>query len=370
MKFYETHYEDYIFSVEKYNMHPELKPIWDAFPQKISNMKNLIIYGPSGTGKYSQVLYLLKKYSPSELKYDKKITVSTEKQQYIYRISDIHYEIDMSILGCNSKILWHELFFQIVDIISVKADKIGIIVCKNFHFIHAELLEIFYSYIQQYNYASSTIKIKFILITEHISFLPEQILNCSQVMHIKRPSKDFYSNSILFSNTDIQTVTLGETQADRFIKKIAFHKSVTPHLDDHNRANAILNTIHTENITSSKEIKSFSILQKKEDLPKDIFNTICDSIIEIIINKNNIQFASFRDVLYEMLTYNLDVTECIWYILRDLIMNNHLRGSDISDVLKSTFLFLKYYNNNYRPVYHLESIMFTIINKVHHYHEL
>jgi len=158
--------------------------------------------------------------------------------------------------------------------------------------------------------------------------------------------------------------------AHKNVKKIAFHKSVIPHIQDHHKANMILNTIHTENITNSKEIKSFSILQKKEDLPKDIFNMICDSIIEVIINKNNIQFASFRDVLYEMLTYNLDITECIWYILRDLIKNNHLRGPDISDVLKSTFLFLKYYNNNYRPVYHLESIMFTIINKVHHYHEL
>jgi len=370
MKFYETHYEDYIFSVEKYNIHPELKPIWDAFPQKVSNMKNLIVYGPSGTGKYSQILYLLKKYSPSELKYDKKITVCTEKQQYIYRISDIHYEIDMSILGCNSKILWHELFFQIVDIISVKADKIGIIVCKNFHLIHAELLEIFYSYIQQYNYASSTIKIKFILLTEHISFLPEQILNCSQIIHIKRPSKEHYANSILFSNTDIQTGTLDETLADQFVKKITFHKSVHPSIEHHTKSISILKTIQAEDIINTKEIRSFSILQKKEDIPKDIFNMICDSIIEIVVDTCPIHFASFRDILYDILTYNLDVTECIWYILCNLIKRNHLRDTDSSDVLKRTFLFLKYYNNNYRPVYHLESIMFTIINKVRHYHEL
>ena len=31
---------------------------------------NTIIYGPTGVGKYSQMLYFLKKYSPSSLKYE------------------------------------------------------------------------------------------------------------------------------------------------------------------------------------------------------------------------------------------------------------------------------------------------------------
>jgi Cdc6-like AAA superfamily ATPase len=108
MKYYESHYEEYISSVDKYNLHPELVAIYNMFPQKINQLENLIIYGPSGVGKYSQILYLLRRYSPSELKYDKKITITTDKQEYIYRISDIHYEIDMSQLGCNSKLLWHE----------------------------------------------------------------------------------------------------------------------------------------------------------------------------------------------------------------------------------------------------------------------
>ena len=371
MKFYETHYEDYIHSVEKYNIHPELKRTFDRFPQKLSQLKNLIVYGPSGTGKYSQVLALLKKYSPSELKYDKKITANTEKQQYIYRISDIHYEIDMSLLGCNSKLLWHEVFFQIVDIISVKQDKTGIIICKNFHLIHTELLEIFYSYIQQYNYAESNIKIKFIIITEHISFLPEQILNCSQIINIKRPCAEFYSKMILFSNTHlVQPSAENETKAETFIKGIAFHKSNQANPESFAKTTSIFNEISEEGIVNTKEIRSFPLISDAEELPKDVFNMICDNIVEIIVNKNRIEFANFRDVLYDILTYNLDVTDCVWYIIRDLIKHNHLQKKVASDVLKRTFLFLKYYNNNYRPIYHLESIMFYIINKVHNHNEL
>jgi len=47
--------------------------------------------------------------------------------------------------------------------------KTGIIVCKNFHKIHSELLDVIYSYFQK-NF--NNIFLHFILITEHVSFLP------------------------------------------------------------------------------------------------------------------------------------------------------------------------------------------------------
>ena len=113
MKYYETNFEEYISSVNKYNLHPEIETFVQTFPKKLRDFGNLIVYGASGIGKYSQVLHFLKKYSPTELKYEKHMTIQTEKQTYNYSMSDIHYEIDMSFLGCNSKMLWHELFFQI-----------------------------------------------------------------------------------------------------------------------------------------------------------------------------------------------------------------------------------------------------------------
>ena len=99
MKFYETNTDEYISSVEKYNLHRELLDVYQyGFPKKLRDFENIIVYGAVGSGKYSQILYFLKKYSPSELKYEKKITVQSEKQTYIFHISDIHYEIDMSFL--------------------------------------------------------------------------------------------------------------------------------------------------------------------------------------------------------------------------------------------------------------------------------
>ena len=72
MKFYESTYEEYVSSIEKYNLHPELIPVFNKFPKNLKQIENMIVYGSAGCGKYSQVLYLLKRYSPSELKYEKK----------------------------------------------------------------------------------------------------------------------------------------------------------------------------------------------------------------------------------------------------------------------------------------------------------
>ena len=359
MKYYETHYEDYTNAVELYNIHPEMKDIWKGFPKKMAQLENLILFGPTGTGKYSQVLHLLKKYSPSELKYDKKIVVTTEKQQYTYKISDIHYEIDMSLLGCNSKLLWHELFFQIIDIVSVKPEKIGIIVCKNFHLIHAELLEIFYSYMQQFNHSHTHIKIKFFILTEHISFLPKPILNLSHIIRIKRPSIETYLNLARIQKQGsfqfpIQHMTTLTTQS-REENQLSFEK--------------IFKNIEKEEIINIKEFRSFGLLKSPDEIPKDIFNIICDNVIQEILEPENLVFTEFRDSLYDILTYNLDMTECLWYILRHFIENDYLKKEDISSILIKTHSFLKYYNNNYRPIYHLESIMYTIINTIHKYKE-
>lgn len=350
MKFYETYYEEYINSVESNNFHKELKNLYTCFPTSIHQFDNLIVYGPTGVGKYSQVLYFLKKYSPSELKYEKKITLQNEKQTYIYHISDIHYEIDIALLGCNSKLLMHDIFFQIVDIVSVKPEKIGIIICKNFHMIHNELLEIFYSYIQQYNHPSSQIQIKFIILTEHISFIPNNIINSCKILSIKRPDKSCYNNIANNSNNH-----------NEFIKRIYNYKNTK---DKCSHSSNVLNEIDISYITNTKEIRSFNIIKNPNEIPKDNFNTICNTIIHDMENMKQISFMKFRDDLYDILIYNLDTVECIWHVLSYFIQNNRISKHDISTILERMFLNLKYYNNNYRPIYHLENIFYYIVTKI------
>jgi hypothetical protein len=314
MKFLETHFEEYINVKE--NLHPKMEKVFAKFPKKFTDLKNIIFYGPSGTGKYTQMLKSIKHYSPSELKYEKKISLTFNKQPLFFKISDIHYEIDMSLLGCNSKLLWHEIYLQIIDIISAKVDKSGIILCKNFQEIHSELLENFYSYMQQ---NTNVVDIKYILITDSISFIPDSILNCCEIIHIARPSKTIYNKCL---------------------------KSKLP-VD-----------LKLQNINNIKGISIQMI---------DSHKFICKKIIDAMININELKMLKFRDLLYDIFIYNLNITDCIWYILTSLNEQNKIGETDLSLILVKTFSFFQYYNNNYRPIYHLEQYLYYIISVIHNY---
>jgi hypothetical protein len=318
MKFLESHFEEYVNEVKNFNLHPKIEKYYSRFPNKLENMCNLIFYGPSGVGKYSQLLYAIKRYSQTDLKYEKKMSLMYDKKQYFFKISDIHYEIDMSLLGCNSKLLWHDIYQQIVDALSAKTNKIGIIVCKDFHNIHSELLENFYSYMQDNN--TSTIIIKFILLTEEISFIPDAILNCCEIIHMARPSKISYSKCTR--------------------KKVP-------------------NDLKVENIVNIKNLHTCIY-----DLMKP-HKIICDKILKEMIDINELKFLKFRDLLYDIFIYNLDITDCLWYILTELIKSKKIKTNNMSDVLLKTYKFLKYYNNNYRPIYHLESYLFYLTRIIH-----
>ena len=380
MKFYETHYEDYLQSLQHFNLHPELTAHFSKFPQQLSRLTNLIFYGPSGVGKYTQMLNAIHRYSPSGLSYDKKICMQNDKYNYIYRISDIHYEVDMSLLGCNSKILWHEIIQQIVDIVAVKPEKIGIVVCKSFHWIHSELLEIFYSYIQEYSNRFSNIQLRFVIMTEHISFIPNNIVSVCEIVEVKRPSKKMYLELVL--NQRIQGLKVRKyTKHDQdlseptteafFTNRVAnFRQKWTADTTAFENANAILNNIEPSSILNLKEINNFGKMSSPDKIPKDIFNTVCDTIIEQMLQPDKLVHTSFRDALYDILIYNLDAADCILYIFSHMVENGFLKGDCVSDVLIKMFSFLKYFNNNYRPIYHLESIVHYMIIKIFKYDEL
>ena len=320
MKFYESHFEEYIVSNQKINLHPKLESVFlKNFPDSIQQLKNVIFYGPSGVGKYTQVLRSIKKYSPSELKYEKKLSIVFNKQVYYFKISDIHYEIDMSILGCNSKLLWHDIYQQIIDIISAKPEKNGIIVCKNFHEIHSELLDNFYSYMQ--NNLMTSFNITFFIISEHISFLPDNIIKCCEIIHIPRPSASTYNKCI-------------QTTPKR--KKLPLSE-----------------------ITNIKNLHS-------DELVMDHYKIITDKILHVILHvEEEFKIVVFRDLLYDILIYNLDINQCVWYIVTTLVLSNKIPQKNVSDVLMNMYKFFKYYNNNYRPIYHLEYFFTYIIQVVY-----
>ena len=78
-------------------------------------------------------------------------------------------------------------------------------------------------------------------------------------------------------------------------------------------------------------------------------------------------YSKIRIILYDILIYNLNIYDCIFYILKTLINNNKIINNELNNesLLYNTFIFLKYYNNNYRPIYHLENYILYLIKDIH-----
>ena len=92
---------------------------------------------------------------------------------------------------------------------------------------------------------------------------------------------------------------------------------------------------------------------------------ICDKILVEMININDLKFLGFRDTLYDIFIYNLDIGECVWYILTTLTNQDHIKKENVSKALIKTYTFFQLYNNNYRPIYHLEGYLFYLVKLIH-----
>ena len=259
-------------------------------------LQNLIIYGAMGSNKYVTALKYIQQFSESKLEYDKKLILMASKTEHIIKISDIHYEIDFQQIKYNSKILFNDMYNNIVNnIILYSKNNVGIILCKNFHEIDNELLEIFYSYMQKI--INQKYKVYFILLTESISFIPNNIKKICNKIYLNHIEKNKIDEKLLYSH----------------------------------------------------------------------YYTLSDNIVSDITSKTiHKRIKTVRNNLYDILIYNYNVSNIFYNIICKLIDKDLLKTIDFK-FIEETFKFYYYYNNNYRPIFHLENYILYLIKIVHEY---
>ena len=302
MKISDNLFEEYLNNYNKINFHPELNNVKKNI-KKMDFFPNLILYGPSGSGKYTQALSIISETFNNDLKYEKKMWIKNQKEEYFIKISDVHYEVDMYLLGCNAKQLWSDIFIQIKDSIETSQNKFGIILCKNFHNINNELLEIFYSYIQNNNFGCT---IKYILITEHISFIFTNILDSSITIGVEKIQGKYLKN----------------------LNKKSKSKEIS------NLKNVIVNI---------PQINKVEIITSK---------------LYDILKEDKINYLELRDNIYDLFIYDIPICECILELLKKVKVN--LNNEEVEKILLSLISFFKFYNNNYRPITHVENYLLKI----------
>lgn len=120
-----------------------------------------------------------------------KLCVILDERPYYIRVHKardecVKYEVDMSLLGCNARVLWHEIYTTIID--ADRGTLHGVIVCKEFQEIHVELHDIFYSYMQEN-------KIAFHIYTSSVSFIKDSIFDACE--YIRLPQETAATNHVV-----------------------------------------------------------------------------------------------------------------------------------------------------------------------------
>jgi hypothetical protein len=201
--------------------------------------KSIIFYGPENSNKYTNAINIIKPFSKSDLKYKRKMEIELNNEPYYFNISDIHFEIDFELLGTNSNSIWIEFFNNVKYIVDTQMN-IGIVLCRNFHYINSELLNIFYTFMVRPN-------IKFILCSRYISYLPTEIKEICDIICLKKIyMENYYLEYKKFCNNIINYIINNET--DLFQLREYIYQLSTYNFDIHK----CLQYIHFELIKTGK----------------------------------------------------------------------------------------------------------------------
>ena len=101
-------------------------------------------------------------------------------------------------------------------------------------------------------------------------------------------------------------------------------------------------------------LKQFDIQSYSQQYKGD-----CNKIVDYISTQQKDLFL-LRELLYQLLTYNYDIHECLRYIHFELIRKNYIQIEYIPITFNSSIKILKHYNTNYRPIYHLELFIINL----------
>ena len=96
-----------------------------------------------------------------------------------------------------------------------------------------------------------------------------------------------------------------------------------------------------------------------------MYKPIYDRLLNIIKDYKNLSYSQLREIIYDILIYKNDINDVIWYVIKELINCGLLKTEKLGDVLFKTIQFFQLYNNNYRPIYHLENYFYYLVIVVH-----
>jgi len=99
-------------------------------------------------------------------------------------------------------------------------------------------------------------------------------------------------------------------------------------------------------------------LEIKETILEKQYKDICQNIIKLIVEPKSFTFTKFRASIYTILTANLNINDCIWYIMSELNKKKRLSKEFGSKILPEYF---EKYSG--KTIYNLEYIFMMMFQE-------
>ena len=285
---------------------PSLHPALRERLCGLESPQNIILYGRKSVGKYYLAMDMVRKFSTLNLQYEKMMPIQYNKKIYNIRISDVHFEIDMQMLGTNSRLIWQSIFAAVLDIVesAITKSRARFIMFKNFQDVSAEMYDLLLCYID--DRITKPANIYYIVITESISMFHNEMLNKFTIIQVPVPS---------------EAALLRMNEADA----VGIWKRPSATLSQY-----------------EYEVRIFK------------------NIMQCVTGFSASSCIDLRNLIYDVLIYNMNPHNIMYSIMRCMMV-----GKDASRIDKAFFRLIHMmveYNNNYRPIIHLERIIIYFVD--------
>lgn len=365
--YYEHSIEDYVDSVKSFDIHSEwwLDKIRPLFQLNIEQDScHLFFYGPPATGKYSHALYLI------ELLWKEKLTTRSlfeiaipiqhslrikniPEDNYLFRTSQLHIEIDVSQLGDNYMDVWNEFCLEVIG-------KFSIVICLNTHNAPIEWLQMVYTYLlpsppfqtnNYKNFCNHKNRLTHFWFISESTHIPHHLyLQLHAILFFPKPEHETYKE-------------LCKWKIENRMNNVPYvyysHVNV-------NCLKPFIEQISVDGILSIKEIynqlfemankhNSLQSIHKKKKFQTitDNFTTLSEKLANLILsicsieNMNQFSIVEIRTILNEIECRSISLEDVIWYLIGYFINGHSISYNRMNNVIyDGTVLLNKIGRNN------------------------
>lgn len=299
-------------------------------------ISNYLVYGGLSHENYAVACEIISEHSPSRAKCIRSLRVQFQKKEVLIPMGDTHFEVDVHALGTSAKYLWTHIIQQIQDIVVLRDSHVAFVVCKNFHCISNEMLELFTSNVRETSYTTRhrSTRIYYIVLVQNVSFFPRPFL--ARFYKHRSPMDQFRRLALRGGCANASEGTMDP----EWLRE---------------RRNAETNRIRAYLGPQPLESKVYELHRSSETYKMAIYEDLRQCLYHYRTSNSN----RLRNALYDVSIYGWDMYEVMWRLIRSLADNFETADDDksaavISDLLLESNNICEQYNLNYRPILHVE----------------